>query len=38
VREVEVGPSAQWGEAGGKLVHAVGTPDEAVDYLRKTLP
>ncbi|HXN22302.1 MAG TPA: LOG family protein [Candidatus Dormibacteraeota bacterium] len=41
VREVELGPHApeavQWSEAGTRLIHSVGTAEEAKDYLAAQL-
>lgn len=37
VREVELGHPAPWGEANGRLVHPVATPDDAVGYLLRSL-
>jgi uncharacterized protein (TIGR00725 family) len=37
VREVEVGHPGPWGEANAKLVHTAITPDDAADFLSKTL-
>jgi uncharacterized protein (TIGR00725 family) len=38
VREVEFGPSARaWGEADGRLLHRSADPQEAAEYLRKSV-
>jgi hypothetical protein len=37
VREVELGHASPWGEANDKLAHAVATPMEAVEFLRRAL-
>ena len=37
VREVELGHASPWGEANDKLAHAVATPTEAVEFLRRAL-
>jgi uncharacterized protein (TIGR00725 family) len=37
VREVEQDQSSPWGEANGKLAHAVATPLEAAEFLRSVL-
>ena len=37
VREVELGPASQWGEANGKLVHTMATPREAREFLQRAL-
>ena len=37
VREVELGHPGPWGEANGKLVHTVATPEAAAEFLRKKL-
>jgi uncharacterized protein (TIGR00725 family) len=38
VREVELGPSAcAWREANGRLLHSAANPEEAADYLKKSV-
>lgn len=37
VREVELHRGSPWGEAGGRLVHAAGTPMDAAEFLRHAL-
>src|SRR5437588_1919598 len=37
VREVELGHASVWGECNGRLVHAVVTAEDAVEFLRREL-
>ena len=37
VREVELGHASVWGECNGRLVHAVATTEEAVEFLGREL-
>jgi uncharacterized protein (TIGR00730 family) len=37
VREVELGHSAPWGEANGRLVHVAATPSDAAHHLARKL-